>query len=300
MMATSQTAIRSDTRRAPTYDWRRRKRIRHIIGQTFAHIILLTMGFVFSIPFLWLLSSALKPNEQLFRIPPVWIPKPFVWANFPAALSYIPYFQYLENTAYICAFNVVASVLSCSFVAYGFSRIRWPGRDALFMILVATMILPYTVTMIPQFLIFKWLGWVNTFHPLTIPALTGTAFFIFLLRQFYMGITMELSDAARIDGCNEFSIYGRIILPLSKPALATVGLFSFLWNWNDFLGPLIYLNNREKYTIALGLYGFLSHRRTEWALLMAAATVTVLPVIVVFFFTQRTFIQGITLTGIKG
>ncbi len=281
-------------------NWRLRKRIRWLLSQTAAHIILVLMGLVFSIPFLWLLTSSLKPNPQLFQIPPVWIPSPFVWSNYPRALTFIPYFNYLKNTTYICAFNVLATLISCSFIAYGFSRIQWPGREALFMVLIATMMLPYPVTMIPQFLIFRWLGWVNTFAPLTWPAFTGSAFFIFLLRQFYMSIPMELSDAARIDGCSEYGIYGRIVLPLARPALATVGLFSFLGNWNDFLGPLIYLNDREKYTIALGLYGFLSTRRTEWALLMAAATVTILPVIVLFFFTQRTFIQGIALTGIKG
>ena len=300
MATTEAIHAREADRSALERGWRRRKRRRRTLSQVSAHALLIVMGFVFSIPFLWLVTSSLKPNTQLFKIPPVWIPDPFVWANYPEALTYIPYFHYLANTLYIVAFNVIASVLSCSFVAYGFARIQWPGRDILFMVLVATMMLPYTVTMIPQFIIFKNLGWINTFHPLTWPSFTGTAFFIFLLRQFYMGITMELSDAARIDGCNEFSIYGRIILPLSRPVLATVGLFTFLWNWNDFLGPLIYLNDNDKYTIALGLYGFLSHRRTEWALLMAAATATILPVIIVFFFTQRTFIQGITLTGIKG
>jgi len=282
------------------YAWRSRKRRRYIFGQTIAHTVLLLAGFFFTIPFFWLVTSSLKPNDQLFRLPPVWIPHPFVWANYPAALTYIPYFHYLQNTLYIVAFNVVATLISCSLVAYGFSRIRWPGRDALFMVLIATMILPYTVTMIPQFIIFKTLGWIDTFGPLTWPAFFGTPFFIFLLRQFFTGISSELSDAAKIDGCSEFGIYSRIILPLAKPALAAVGLFSFLWSWNDFLGPLIYLKNRDNYTIALGLYGFLSHRRSEWALLMAAATVTVLPVVIVFFFAQRTFIQGITMTGIKG
>jgi len=285
---------------AGLHAWRRAKRRRYLAGQSTAHVVLLIMGFLFSIPFLWLVSSSLKPDTQLFKLPPVWIPNPFVWSNYPEALTYIPYFVYLRNTLIIVFVNVIANVLACSFVAYGFSRIQWPGRDALFMVVVATMMLPYAVTMIPQFLIFRRLGWINTYLPLTVPAFTGAPFFIFLLRQFYMTIPQELSDAARIDGCSEFGIYGRIILPLTKPALATVGLFSFLWNWNDFLGPLIYLSDKEKYTIALGLYGFLSQRRTEWALLMAAATVTILPVILVFFFTQRTFIQGIALTGIKG
>jgi len=295
LMRANESAVRP---REP--DWRRRKRMRWLFSQTVAHAILIIMGFVFSVPFLWLLTSSLKPSPQLFKIPPQWIPNPFVWSNYPEALTFIPYFHYLRNTAYICIFNVVATLISCSFIAYGFSRIQWPLREPLFMVLIATMMLPYPVTMIPQFLIFKQLGWVNTFAPLTWPAFTGSAFFIFLLRQFYMGIPMELSDAARIDGCSEYSIYGRIILPLAKPALATVGLFSFLGNWNDFMGPLIYLNDRDKYTIALGLYGFLSTRNSQWALLMAAATVTILPVIILFFFTQRTFIQGIALTGIKG
>ena len=280
--------------------WRLRKSRRQSLRQTLAHTVLVLMGFVFSVPFLWLVTSSLKPDAQLFRLPPVWIPKPFVWTNYPEALTYIPYFRYVANTLFIVVFNVLGSVLSGSFIAYGFARINWPGREFFFMVLVATMMLPYSVTMIPQFVIFRTLGWINSYYPLIVPSFTGTAFFVFLLRQFYLGITMELSDAARIDGCSEFGIYGRIILPLSKPVLATVGLFSFLWNWNDFLGPLIYLNDNEKYTIALGLYGFLSHRRTEWALLMAAATVTILPVIIVFFFAQRTFIQGITLSGIKG
>jgi len=280
--------------------WRRDVHRRHVLGQIGAHAVLLLLSFLFSIPFLWLVSSSLKPNSQLFKIPPEWIPRPFVWSNYPEALTYIPYFQYLKNTAYVCAFNVVASVLSCSYIAYGFSRVRWPGREVAFMILVGTMMLPYTVTMIPMFLIFKKLDWINTFGPLTWPAWTGAPFFIFLLRQFYMGIPMELSDSARIDGCNDLGIYRRIILPLAKPALATVALFAFLNNWNDFMGPLIYLRKQENWTIALGMYGFLSYRTSQWGLLMAAATVTVAPVIILFFFTQKTFIQGVTLTGLKG
>ena len=281
--------------------WRARRRRRYVISQITAHALLIALSFVFSVPFLWLVSSSLKPNEQLFKIPPVWIPKPFMWSNYPEALTYIPYFRYLKNTAYICTFTVIAMTVSCSLVAYGFARIRWPGRETAFMIVIATLMLPYAVTMIPTFLIFKRLGWVNTFAPLTVPALTGSPFNIFLLRQFFLGIPMELTDAAKIDGCSEFGIYRRIIVPLAKPAMATVALFTFLASWNDFLGPLIYLiNTPERWTIALGMYGFLSYRFTEWGLLMAAATVTTLPVIVLFFFTQRTFIQGITLTGLKG
>ncbi|MGQ9681085.1 MAG: carbohydrate ABC transporter permease [Anaerolineae bacterium] len=292
-------AIAGRELRARTISWRKRRWLRHALTQAGAHLVLIVMGLLFSIPFVWLVSSSLKPSPQLFKVPPVWIPNPIVWSNYPKALTYIPYIQYLKNTLYICAFNVLATLLSCSFVAYGFSRVQWPAREAFFLILISTLMLPYAVTMIPQFLLFKHLGWVGSYAPLTVPALTGSPFFIFLLRQFYMGIPLELSDAARIDGCNEYGIYARIVLPLARPALATVGLFSFMANWNDFLGPLIYIKNQKSYTIALGLFGFLSTRRTEWALFMAAATVTIAPVIVIFFFTQRTFIQGITLTGLK-
>ncbi len=294
------TSSQASVQTAEQEGQRQGRNFRRILSQLSAHAVLIVMGFFFSVPFIWLVSSSLKPDAQLFKLPPEWIPRPFMWSNYPEALTYIPYALYLRNTLIICFANVAANVFSCTFVAYGFSRIKWPGRDALFMVLIGTMMLPFAVTMIPQFLIFRRLGWINTYLPLTVPALTATPFFVFLLRQFYMTIPQELSDAARIDGCSEFGIYGRVIMPLSKPAMATVGLFTFLWSWNDFLGPLIYLNKKENYTIALGLYGFLSQRKTEWALLMAAATVTVLPVILVFFFTQRTFIQGITMTGLKG
>ena len=280
--------------------WRRRRRLRQIARSVSTHVILLAMSVAFALPFFWLVASSLKPEAQIFRLPPEWLPKPVMWSNYPSALTYIPYATYFKNTLYICTFNVVAALLSASFVAYGFSRIPWPGRDVLFVVLVATLMIPYPVTMIPTYLVFRWLRWINTFNPLTWPALTGNAFFIFLMRQFYMTIPMELSEAAKIDGCSELAIYRRIMLPLARPALATVGLFAFMWNWNDFLGPLIYLDSKQRYTIALGLYGFLSRQSSKWALLMAASTVTIIPVVVLFFFAQRTFIQGITLTGIKG
>ncbi|PMP73041.1 MAG: sugar ABC transporter ATP-binding protein, partial [Roseiflexus castenholzii] len=182
-----------------------------------AYLVLTLLGIVFTIPFLWLLSTSLKSPAQLFRLPPEWIPDPFAWENYPKALTAIPFFRYLGNTLYIALFNVVASVVSCSLVAYGFARIQWPGRNVLFLALVSTLMIPFPVTLIPTFLIFRDLGWINTPHPLTIPALTGNAFFIFLLRQFYMTIPEELSAAARIDGASEFQIYWRIILPLARP-----------------------------------------------------------------------------------
>lgn len=268
---------------------------RRIIG----HLLLATLGFVFTLPFLWLLSTSLKPPEQLFRLPPEWIPNPFMWSNYAKATTFIPFFQYFGNTLYITIFNVIAILISCSLVAYGFARINWPGRDALFMVLISTLMIPGAVTLIPTFIIFRNLGWVGTPNPLTWPAFTGNAFYIFLLRQFFLTIPRELSAAAKIDGASEFQTYWRIILPLSTAALAAVALFTFMANWNDFLGPLIYLSDKSQFTLAIGLYGFLSRVRTEWGLLMAASTIMISPVIVLFFFTQRTFIQGITMTGIK-
>ena len=271
-----------------------------LLGRTLTYATLVVPGALFALPFLWLLSTSLKSPQQLFRLPPEWIPNPVVWANYPRALTAIPFFLYLQNTLYIAFFNVIATVISCSLAAYGFARIEWPGRNALFVVLLGTLMIPYSVIQIPQFLIFRDLGWIGTTNPLTWPAFFGNAFFIFLLRQFYLTIPQELSAAAKIDGASELQIYWRIILPLARPALAVVALFTFMNNWNDFIGPLIYLGDREQYTLAIGLYGFLSRVKTDWGALMAAATVMVAPIVVLFFFTQRTFIQGITLTGIKG
>ncbi len=279
---------------------RRRHRAIHILKRGVIYLALTLLAIGFSIPFLWLISTSLKPPVQLFKVPPEWIPNPFVWSNYQKAVTTIPFFLYLKNTVYIALFNVVASVIACSMVAYGFGIVRWPGRDVLFMIVIATLMIPYVVLLIPTFIIFKNLGWINTPNPLTIPALTGNAFFIFLLRQFYMTIPEDLTDAARMDGANDLQIYWNIVLRLSRPALMVVALFTFMWNWNDFLGPLIYLSDRSQQTLAIGLYGFMSRAGTQWGPLMAAATIMITPIIILFFFTQKTFIQGITLTGIKG
>ncbi|HHY97716.1 MAG TPA: carbohydrate ABC transporter permease [Firmicutes bacterium] len=264
------------------------------------YLALIAMGIIFILPFFWLVSTSLKPDDQLFKFPPIWIPKPIMWGNYPRALTYIPFWLYLKNTLIIAIPSTLGLLISSSVVAYGFSRIKWPGRDAVFFLAICTMMLPYQVTMIPLFIVFRNLGWVGTFKPLIIPSFFGGAFYIFLLRQFYMTLPMELSDAARIDGCSEFGIYSRIILPLSKPALATVGLFSFMGHWNDFLAPLIYLEDDTKYTLALGLQQFQRQFGMEWGMLMAMSVVISLPIIVLFFFTQRTFVQGIALTGMKG
>lgn len=221
------------------------------------------------------------------------------WSNYTRGLTFIPFLQQLRNTLIICVICVIGTLLSCSLVAYGLSKIEWKGRGLLFMIILSTMMLPYQVIMVPVFAIFVWLGWVDTFLPLTVPAFLGNAFFIFLLRQFFMTIPRDLSEAAKLDGCTEFDIYRRIIIPLSKPALAMVGLWTFMGAWNDFMGPLIYLVDESKYTLSLGLAMFLGQYGNEYGMLMAVSTVVTIPIIILFFFTQRTFIQGITLTGLK-
>jgi len=264
-----------------------------------SHAVLIALGTLFFLPFFWLVLTSLKTDAEIFEMS-VWVPKALHWENFGRAVTYIPFFRYLQNTLVICGLSVIGTVISSSLVAYSFARIKWPGRDLLFGVLLATMMLPGQVTLIPVFAIFRTLGWIDTIKPLVVPHFLGTAFYIFMLRQFFMTIPLELSDAARIDGCSEWGIYHRVILPLSRPALATVGLFTFINAWNDFLGPLIYLNDERKATLSLGLQQFVSQHGAEWSLLMAASTLMTLPIILLFFFAQRTFIQGITLTGVKG
>ena len=273
--------------------------VKKVASKIILYFLLFFFGAIFFMPFAWLVSTSLKPMPQIFKFPPEWIPRPFIWGNYPKALTMIPFFTYLKNSCIIAFTTVFGTLISCSMVGYSFARIKWPGRDIFFIILVATLMIPFPVTMIPLFIVFKTLRWLNTFKPLIIPAFFGSAFLIFLIRQFFMTIPMELSDAARIDGCTEFGIYWKIILPLSKPALAVVAIFEFLFAWNDFLGPLIYLNKQTKYTLAIGLQQFQGAHATEWPLLMAATTVVVTPIIILFFFTQRYFIEGITLTGMK-
>lgn len=276
--------------------WRRGEGVPPILS----HLVLLTLGLLFFLPFYWLVTTSLKSDTEVFAMPPVWVPKTLLWGNFWKSVNYAPFGLYLRNTLEICLLSVFGSLLSSSLVAYSFSRIRWPGRDALFVALLASMMLPGQVTMIPVFAIFRSLGWIDTILPLVVPHYLGSAFFIFMLRQFFLTIPLELSDAARMDGCSEWDIYRRVILPLSRPALATVGLFTFIGAWNDFGGPLLYLNDERKATLSLGLQQFVSQHGAEWSLLMAASTLMTIPIILIFFFAQRTFIQGIATSGLKG
>jgi len=281
-------------RRAAPRRWGR------LAGRGLFVAFLLALTVSFALPFYWLLSTALKPMDELFVSPPIWVPSHLEWSNFSNALSFFPFGQYLGNTLIICVGVVIGTLVSNSLIAYGLSRIQWRGRNLVFVLLLGTLLLPSQVTLIPLFILFTHLGWVDTFLPLIVPAFFGNAFFMFLLRQFFMTIPAELGDAVRVDGGSEWAIFTRIVLPLSKPALATVALFSFINAWNDFLGPLIYLQTESKYTLSIGLSTFLGQYGSQWSWLMAGSALVFLPIVILFFFTQRTFIQGVTLTGSKG
>lgn len=262
--------------------------------------LLTVFALFFIIPYLWILSTSLKGDAQIFTIPPQWIPETFHWENYARVFERIPFLLYLKNSVFISAIVVAGTLLSSSIVAYSFGCLNWPGRNFLFIIVLTSMMLPIQVIMIPVFVIFKEIGWLNTFKPLTLPAfLGGGAFNIFLLRQFFISIPKDLLDSARIDGCSEFRIYWNIVLPNAKPALATVAILTFMFSWNDFLGPLIYLSDQAKGTIALGLGMFVGQYVTEWSLLMAASMLMMLPMLLIFFVFQKYFIQGFIMSGIK-
>ena len=272
------------------------------------HVVLILLSCLFLFPLVWMISTSLKPEMETMAQPPTWIPSHAQWGNFHDAftygrkeLGYIPFLVYGRNTVILCLLTVAGAVLSNALVAYAFARMRWPGRDLFFAITLATMMVPFPVIMVPVYGLFRSLGWIGTFRPLWVPAWFGGAFNIFLLRQFFRTLPFELSEAARIDGCSEWQIFRQIILPLSKPALAVVALFTFMGTWNEFLQPLIYLQYQHTFTLSVGLQAFQSqHGGTQWSILMAASTMVIAPVIVIFFFAQKQFIQGIAVTGLKG
>jgi multiple sugar transport system permease protein len=263
--------------------------------------LLVVLGVVFLLPFAWMVSTSLKPLNETMTLPPRWLPSEPQWQNYPDAMRAMgPFWLYARNSLMLALLNVVGTVFSSALVAYGFSRIEWRGRDNLFLLLLATMMIPFPVVMVPVYTLFRELGWIGSFKPLWVPSFLAGAFNVFLLRQFFLSIPKDLSEAARMDGCSEFRIFWQIILPLAKPALLTVALFQFMATWNDFLGPLIFLVRQDQFTLALGLQNFQSMQGgTAWHYLMAASTLVVLPVLFLFFLTQRTFIRGISTTGLK-
>ncbi|MEQ1822990.1 MAG: carbohydrate ABC transporter permease [Fimbriimonadaceae bacterium] len=267
----------------------------------YAALILLSLPAI--LPLLWMVSTSLKGNEQIFGNSDLsvksLIPSPLVTKNYPDALQYMPFTSYLRNTLLLCLCTVIGAVCSSAIVAYGFAKIEFAGKKVWFSLMIATMALPGQVTMIPIFGLFRSLGWYGTYLPLIVPAFTASAYYVFLLTQFFRTIPLEMSEAARVDGASEWTIFRTLIVPLSKPALATCALFQFIGTWNDFLGPLLYINDPAKYTLAYGLQQFVSHYGGFYAQLMAAATIFTLPIIILFFFAQKTFIQGISTTGGK-
>lgn len=280
---------------------------RKLTSTALTHIALVVLSVAFVLPLLWMFATSLKPITETLTSPPKWIPSKVLWSNYPDAitynseqLGYIPFLVYARNTIIVTILTVVGAVLSNALVAYSFSRLKWPGRDAFFAVTIATMMIPFPVLMVPTFALFRWLGWVGTFKPLWVPAFFASAFSIFLLRQFFKTIPMELSEAAKLDGCSEFRIFTDVIVPLAKPALTVVAVFTFMGSWNDFLGPLIYLVDQNTFTLSLGLSAYQTqHGGTPWNLLMAATLLVILPVILVFFFAQKVFIQGIATSGLK-
>jgi multiple sugar transport system permease protein len=287
--------------RGHTTDIRRIRKLSAHLLPSVSFLIVLAGAALMILPFLWMLSTSLKPEAKVFASPPQWIPDPIQWSNFSKSLSVLPFGVYYRNTVIITAATILGDVLTAALVAYGFARFRFPGRNALFVLVLSTIMLPVQVMIIPRFILFKELRWIDTFIPIILPAfLGGSAFYIFLLRQFFLTIPRELDDAAKIDGLGTLGVFSRIMLPLSKPSLAIVAIFSFLYNWNDFFSPLIFLNSESKYTLALGLNFLKGHFFSTVSLLMAAAVLAMVPCLLLFFVAQKYFIQGVVFTGVKG
>lgn len=277
------------------------RRRQDLILKTVVYLLLLIGAFGVMMPFFWMISTSLKRPGTEFTFPIEWIPVPPRFGNYWTAWSILPFNQWLFNTVRITGLSILGHIISCAIVGFGFARIRFPGRDAIFLLVLATMMLPFPSIIVPLFILFKELGWINTILPLVVPTFFATsAFYIFLLRQFFMTLPLELDDAARVDGCSTFGIFYRICIPLIKPALGIILVFSFMNHWNDFLGPLIFLSDLDQYTLALGLRFFQGQYRVEWTLLMAASLIILSPCIILFFIAQKNYIQGIVITGVKG
>ena len=272
-----------------------------VISKIIIYLILLVASVSFLLPFIWLVRSSFMDIGQIFILPPEWIPRPFRWQNYPEALTAVPFGRYALNTITILIFVEAGVIITSTMSAFAFSRLRWKGRDKIFSVLLTSLMVPYVVTLIPTFLLWKALGGINTFLPLTVPAWFGGGMFnVFLLRQFFLTIPYELDEAAYLDGATPLQVLWKVIIPLSKPAILTVAIFTFMSVWNDLLGPIVYLNDPDKYTLAVGLSTFVGMYTGQWNYLMAASTVMILPPIILFFIGQKFFVQGITLTGLKG
>ena len=275
--------------------WRRR------VERVLIYALLVAGAVVMLIPFYWMVISSLMTETEVLSYPPVWIPKVLRFRNYLEMWRALPFTTFFRNTIVLTVGRLLPLLFSCSVVAFAFARLRARGRNVLFVIMLSTMMLPFQVTIIPLYIAFAKIHWVNTFKPLIVPSFFGIPFYIFMLRQFFLGIPLELDESARIDGASTFTIFWRIILPLSKPALAAMSIFVFMWSWNDFFLPLIYLQKTNMYPLALGLQLFRSYGEyfTRWEYIMAGSVAMAIPPLLVFFFSQRYFVQGVTLTGLK-
>jgi multiple sugar transport system permease protein len=277
-----------------TTRWRKR------IGLAVTYLLLVVLSIIFLLPILWMLSTALKSLAEVNTFPPILFPNPPLWANFVTALTQVPMFQFIGNSAAYSIVALIGDLLSSSLVAYAFAHVRFRHREIVFVCVLATMMVPYEVLIIPQFLLFRSLGWIDSYLPLIVPTFFGSPYLIFLLRQSFRSIPREIVEASRMDGASHLTIWWRVVLPLSKPALAAVAIFSFIFHWNDLTGPLIYLNTNEKFPLSLGLTQYTaSIGVTEWNMLMAASLVAIIPCIVIFFCSQRYMVQGIVVTRVR-
>jgi multiple sugar transport system permease protein len=277
-----------------------RKAVTEIVLKSIGYATLTILAITMIFPFYWMVSSSLKTEVEIFRVPPKWIPIPPMWSNYDYVFTVVNFGLYTLNSMKLGILWTVGVVLSSSWAAYGFARVHFRGRQALFLITIAALMIPGQVTMIPLFLLMNRLGWVNTHYPLWVPAFFGSAFGIFLLRQYFMTIPQELLDAARIDGCSHFGIYWRVVMPLAKPALAALALLAFMGSWNNLLGPVIYLYDEPLFTLPIGLTRFQGMYVTYWAYTMAGGTLSVIPILILFLFTQKYFVQGVVLSGLSG
>jgi multiple sugar transport system permease protein len=274
--------------------------VRNVLKRMAIYAAVLVGASLTLVPFLWMVSTSLKTREQLYRFPPEWIPNPINLESYRVLFNPLPFSTFFLNSTQVAVLATVGTLLSCSLAAYAFARLRFPGREVIFALLLATMMIPSQVLLLPLFILYKNINWLNTLYPLWVPSFLGSAFGTFLLRQFFLSLPSELTDAAKIDGCSHFGIYWRIILPLAGPGLATLGIFTFMGSWNSFLVPLIVISHNNLKTVPLGLAALQGSNEIRLNAVMAASTLSILPILIVFFFAQKYFVQGVVLTGIKG
>jgi len=275
------------------------RRLQQRTASILSHILLILGSIIMIVPFVWMLSTSFKAPGKTFVYPPEWIPDPVVWQNYPNMWTALPFNNFFLNSVKIAGLSTLGQLLTCAMAAFAFSVLKFKGRDVLFLLLIATLMIPHQVTLIPTFILFSKIGWVGTHLPLWVPAFWGGAFGTFLLRQFFLTIPIDLAESARMDGASIFRIFTSIYLPLSMPALATLGIFTFMWTWNNLLDPLIYVSKLKQLTLTVGLSFFQNQYGGKWTLMMAGAVVSILPILIIFFLAQKYFIQGIAMTGIK-